>query len=926
MYIPTDDCKPSLTESTSSQTSEVQTSSQQVKSPTEVNIEKIATKSLPAIEEETKTISFSEKSTKFSKGRFLCSYNRGDLKTSILQTNDLQKRIYIKLNEKIGDKFINKTKKLWIKVCSQSESESLVKLTLSCENKTVDILNDKTLSKKSQDYQEVKIELDKNKMKLDGLNKLLTNIKKRTYADKIKELELLKELDKPIINIDNFLLSFEQFLEKYQEIDVEKLTTEDIEFLKKEHSELEKGYNDLKKILPGTIQRLNQNVKLTKGGLQKNIETVLKGINTALQGQEVKNLDDSINQFKVIKTSIKEASEAYPGKLNQVQQEVDEICPRYMKLFQEIEEGNLERYPDFIHEIKEILLNVSHDPVAYKDALQTLSDKVIPSIQSQVLGITNELRERLNRKKDVEIITIDDCIALKTYIEDYLKPLLALTEPMATEKAPVFEDQFKNLFNLLPNSGKEMTAQEIVSKINSFSSPEGSLRVYRNFINKNLAGIKKELNQETKIKKEIEDLTNLLKELKGKKADILESFFNELMEKEKNKISELLTGGVEQVQNFVDIFLGHYLVHSQERFPKLLESHRDFAVRVSDMFELVKDHLSEEQLGEIKLVLNDFLTHHITNQTGEIEESLGTSLHQNQKSSEKVTKPAKPLYRKVQGAHEFGDDFSIKCQHVCKQVEALLPWLFGKGFVASPQAAHLVPFPGIVSWDVSYLSTLFKTRLGLDLSQKEIENRLELFNKNVEPFLKTVQANEKVDQEMVKNLLQEKFDNKEINDNFYFIYTNLILLSHLSSLEMSETRHLPEFFNQTMDKFSESEIKYNSDGSRGYKVLLGEAFIDLLTYPKESLLNPQSALSKKHIEYLQATLDTVSERLKQLADEKLQNRALKPIELVECHALHSIYLGVKNLYTQIKLADSDEDFLNKERNIIKNTEAILSRD
>lgn len=253
-------------------------------------------------------------------------------------------------------------------------------------------------------------------------------------------------------------------------------------------------------------------------------------------------------------------------------------------------------------------------------------------------------------------------------------------------------------------------------------------------------------------------------------------------------------------------------------------------------------------------------------------------------------------------------------------------WLFGKGFVASPQAAHLVPFPGIVSWDVSYLSTLFKTRLGLDLSQKEVEDRLELFNKNVEPFLNTVQANEKVDQEMVKNLLQEKFDNKEINDNFYFIYTNLILLSHLSSLEMSETRHLPEFFNQTMDKFSESEIKYKSDGSRGYKVLLGEAFIDLLTYPKESLLNPQSALSKKHIEYLQATLDTVSERLKQLADEKLQNRALKPIELVECHALHSIYLGVKNLYTQIKLADSDEDFLDKERNIIKNTEAILSRD
>ncbi|WP_042280997.1 hypothetical protein, partial [Candidatus Protochlamydia sp. R18] len=711
MYIPTDDCKPSLTESTSSQTSEVQTSSQQVKSPTEENIEKIATKSLPATEEETKTISFSEKSTKFSKGRFLCSYNRGDLKTSILQTNELQKRIYIKLNEKIGNKFINKTKKLWIKVCSQSELESLVKLTLSCENKTVDILNDKTLSKISREYQEVQTELDEKKMELKDLNERLTNIKKRPYADKIKELELLEKLDSPIKTIDAFLLKFEQFLEKYQEIDVKKLTTEEIEFLKKEHSELEEGYNDLKKILPGTIQTLSKHVKSIKGGLPQKIETILNGINTALQGEEVENLDDSIKQFKTIKTSFEEALAVYSGKLNQVRQEVDETCPRYMKIFQEIKEGNLERYPDFIQEIKKILINDSRDPVAYKDALQTLAANVIPSIQSQVLGITNELRERLNRKKDVEIITIDDCLALKTYIEDYLKPLLALTEPMANGKAPVFEELFKNLFNLLPNSGKEMTAQEIVSKLNSFLFPEDFLRVYQNFINKNVAEIEKELNQETKIKKEIEDLTNLLKELKAKKADILESFFNKLMEKEKNNISELLTGGVEQVKKFVDIFLGHYLVHSQERFPKLLESHRDFAVRVSDMFELVKDHLSEEQLGEIKLVLNDFLTHHITNQTGEIEESLGTSLHQSQKSSEKVTKPAKPLYRKVQGAHEFGDEFSIKCQHVCKQVEALLPWLFGKGFVASPQAAHLVPFPGIVSWDVSYLSTLFKTRL-----------------------------------------------------------------------------------------------------------------------------------------------------------------------------------------------------------------------
>ncbi|CAF24191.1 hypothetical protein [Candidatus Protochlamydia amoebophila] len=693
MYIPTDDYKPSLTESTSSQPSEVHTSSQQVKSPTEETIGKIASKSLPATEEETKTISFSEKSTKFSKGRFLCSYNRRDLKTSILQTNDLQKKIYIKLNEKIEKKFITKTKKLWIQLCSQSKLESLVKLTLSCENKTVDILNDKTLSKISRDYQEVQTELDEKKMELKGLNERLTNIKKRPYAVKIKELGLLKELDSPIKTIDAFLLRFEQFLEKYQEIDVKKLTTEEIEFLKTEHSEFEKGYNNLKRIIPGTIQKLSKHVKSIKGALPKNIETILKGINTALQGKKVENLDDSIKQFKTIKTSFEEASAAYLGKLNQVQQEFDETCPPYMKIFQEIEEGNLERYPDFIQEIKEILINASRDPVAYKDALETLADKVIPSIQSQVLGIINELRERLNRKKDVEIITIDDCVALKTYIEEYLKPLLALTEPMANGTAPVFEEQFKNLFNLLPNSGKETTAQEIVSKLNSFSFSEGSLGVYRSFINKNVVEIEKELKQETKIKKEIEDLTNLLKELKGKKADILESFFNELMEKEKNNISELLTGGVEQVQKFVDIFLGHYLVHSQERFPKLLESHRDFAVRVFDMFELVKDHLSEEQLGEIKLVLNDFLTHHITNQTGEIEKSLGTSLHQSQKSSEKVTKPAKPLYRKVQGAHEFEDDFSIKCQHVCKQVEALLPLVIWERICCFASSRAFSPFP-----------------------------------------------------------------------------------------------------------------------------------------------------------------------------------------------------------------------------------------
>ncbi|KIC72019.1 hypothetical protein [Candidatus Protochlamydia amoebophila] len=926
---------PSSVASTPSPIEGIQESSKQIKKSTEKNIEEATSKLMQQpTEEGTKLTPLAKQATRFSKGRFLCSYSKKpDLRASSIEKSTLQSRIRIELNKKIEKKFNRKTVKSWINVYPQSASEMIVKLPHEGLSESISIRHNDILREQSQTYQEIKAQLDEKKLQLNILHQRLNNVNKKSYNDKLKELEGLKRLNLDIKAINNFLTIFEQFAEKCQKIDLEKLTSEEIDLLKKEHGKLKEAFNNFEKTVRGITQKVNK--CLPKGNkfqfkdkhLIKNTGVVLDSIDNILCGREANQLIEFINNFKKSKKSIEKDLAPYTDKLNQVKKEADEACPSYTKSFLEIKKGNPEQYIQFMDEIESTFRQHSDpvDPVVHIDIWQTLLE-VFNFIQThELFTLTEKIKEELSKKKDDANVTEQDYGPLDNYIESYLKPLLTLPTDLTISEAPAFEEKFKNLLALLPDSNNTMTVQQVKTKLTLFNQAKedlgNSFRVYRNLLNENIAQVKKALDQGTRIKKEIDELSQQLKELKEKKTVILDDFFSEIIKNEDEKISELLQKGIQQTQDFVDIFLGHYLVHSQERFPKLLENHQDFALRVFDMFKLLKDHLSEEQLDKIKLVLNEFLTYHITNQTGEIEESLETSLDQSKKSLEKVIKPAKPLYRKVQAAHESGDAFSIECQRVSKQVEVLLPWLFGKGFVASPQAAHLVPFPGVVSWDANYLSTFFSDKLGLELSQEKMD-RLDLFNRNVEPFLSTVQIDGKVPQELVKEKLQARFTViGEQYETFYSIFNALIFLSHLSSLEMSETRHLPEFFNQTMDKFSETAINNEKGGARGYKVLLGEALIDLIVSPDETLFNLKTGLSEKHIEYLQATINTVSDRLEQLAFKKTQSGKLAPLELVECHALQSIYLGIENLCENQNLPAF---ILENKLHIIKSIEIILS--
>ncbi|WP_042279138.1 hypothetical protein [Candidatus Protochlamydia sp. R18] len=926
---------PSSVASTPSPIEGIQESSKQIKKSTEKNIEEATSKLMQQpTEEGTKLTPLAKQTTRFSKGRFLCSYSKKpDLRASSIEKSTLQSRIRIELNKKIEKKFNRKTVKSWISVYPQSASEMIVKLPHEGLSESISIQHNDILREQSQTYQEIKAQLDEKKMQLNMLHQRLNNINKKSYNDKLKELESLKRLNLDTEAINNFLTIFEQFAEKCQKIDLEKLTSGEIDLLKKEHEKWKKDCKNFEKTHKGIIQKVNKclpkgkKFKFKDKDLIKTMGVVLDSIDHILCGREANKLNEFIDNFKESKKSIEQDLLPYTNQLNQVKKEVDETCPSYIKSFLEIKKGNPEQYIQFMDEIESTFRQHSDpaDPVVHIDIWQTLLE-VFNFIQThELFTLTEKIKEELSKKKDEANVTEQDYDPLDNYIESYLKPLLVLPADLTISEVPAFEEKFKTLLALLPDSNNTMTVQQVKTKLTLFNQAKedlgNSFRVYRNLLNENIAQAKKALDQGTRIKKEIDELSQQLKELKEKKTVILDDFFSEIIKNEDEKISELLQKGIQQTQDFVDIFLGHYLVHSQERFPKLLENHRDFALRVFDMFELLKYHLSEEQLDKIKLILNEFLTYHITNQTGEIEESLETSLDQSKKSLEKVIKPAKPLYRKVQAAHESGDAFSIECQRVSKQVEVLLPWLFGKGFVASPQAAHLVPFPGVVSWDANYLSTFFSDKLGLGLSQEKMD-RLDLFNRNVEPFLSTVQVDGKVPQELVKEKLQARFTViGEQYETFYSIFNALIFLSHLSSLEMSETRHLPEFFNQTMDKFSETAINNEKGGARGYKVLLGEALIDLIVSPDETLFNLKTGLSEKHVEYLKATINTVSDRLEQLAFKKTQSGKLAPLELVECHALQSIYLGIENLCENQNLPAF---ILENKLHIIKSIEVILS--
>ncbi|CAF23730.1 hypothetical protein [Candidatus Protochlamydia amoebophila] len=927
-----------LSSDTTSSTREVQTNTKEIQTVTEGITSEIFSEFTHSKDETQKSPCLTEQTVKsFVKGKFLCAYNKKpNLRASELEiSRSFQGEIRARLNDQIHQTFSKKIVKLWIKTCHENISQASVKLIRLCQTAPITINYNDTIKQQIQRYQDTQKEIEETKIELNVLNRKLTNIDKKSYSDNLKELEALEKIQKNIAKINDFLSKLEQLVEKYQKCNLETLDPSELNALKEELSYLKEfHFSQLKKEVSDTITEINnyhrlQNnrnkFQLTDNQLNIKTKRVLDNLEKIFSGETPKDVARQIEECNRCIIATKKDFSPYTEKLQQIKEETTIDCrPTYEKLLQKIrDENSNDLYPEFIAEIKKGLKSL--DPVIRKDAQQTLLSS-FDIFEKETLKLTRNIQNGLPKDEN-EIIPEKDYDVLQTHIK-YLKEILELTQLTSSDaKLPQFEGHFKGLFALIPD--KTITVKEANAKLNLFNQADESLarlvEPYKRVVKKAYSESKQELEKQKPIIQE--NIKILLQQLKEKKADkkqILNDFIEELNKIQSINFSDLIISDVEQIQDFVDIFLGHYLEHSEERFPKVLDSHRDFALRVSNMFEIVKENLSDQQLEELQSVLKDFLSQHITNQKTMLEEgSVETRTDHRERALEKTSESEKPLYRKVQAMHETEDEFSVECQMVGKKVESLLPWLFGKGCFVSPQAAHLAPFPGIVSWDLNYLTSLFNHKFGLKLPTIEKNDQAELFNEDVAGFIKTIQSEGKVDNGILeKELIQRYADSKEEKqDTLHFIFNALVFLSRISSLEMSETRHLPEFFNQEMDKVSETLIKGGEQKDRGYKLLLGEAFIDLLAFSKESLLDPQTALSEKHIEYLQATVNAVSERLEQLASKKQKTGKLTPLEFVECHALHSIYLGVKNLCDQKKLPT---DILQNEEQIIEKTKVILS--
>ncbi|MBS4162744.1 Uncharacterized protein PRO82_000021 [Candidatus Protochlamydia amoebophila] len=927
-----------LSSDTTSSTREVQTNTKEIPTVTEGVTSEIFSEFAYSKDETQKSPCLTEQSVKsFVKGKFLCAYNKKlNLRASELESSrSFQGEIRARLNDQIHQTFSKKIVKLWIKTCHENISQASVELIHLCQTAPITINYNDTIKQQIQSYQDTQKKIEETKTELNVLNRKLTNINKKSYNDNLKELEALEKIQKNIAKVNDFLSKLEQLVEKYQTCNLKTLDPSELNALKEELSHLKEfHFSQLKKEVSDTITEINNYHRLQNNknkfqlsDNQLNIKTkrVLDNLEKIFADETPKDVARQIEECNRCIIATKKDFSPYTEKLQQIKEETTVDCrPTYEKLLQKIrDENSSDLYPEFIAEIKKDL--ASQDPVIRKDAQQTLLSS-FDIFEKETLKLTRNIQKGLPKDEN-EIIPEKDYDALQTHIK-YLKEILELTQLTSSDaKLPQFKDHFKGLFALIPD--KTITVKEANAKLTLFNQADENLtrlvEPYRGIVKKAYFQSKQELEkQKPKIQENIKILLQQLKEKKADKKQIINNFIEEVNKIQSINFSDLIISDVEQIQDFVDIFLGHYLEHSEGRFPKVLDSHRDFALRVSNMFEIVKENLSNQQLEELQSILKDFLSQHVTNQKTKLEEgSVETLTDHREKALEKTSESEKPLYRKVQAMHETEDEFSVECQMVGKKVESLLPWLFGKGCFASPQAAHLAPFPGIVSWDLNYLTSLFNHKFGLTLPTLEKNDQAELFNEDVAGFVKTIQSEGKVDNGILeKELIQRYADSKEEEqDTLHFIFNALVFLSRISSLEMSETRHLPEFFNQEMDKVSETLIKGGEQKDRGYKLLLGEAFIDLLISPEDTLFNPQQAgLSEKHIEYLQATVNAVSERLEQLASKKQKTGKLAPLEFVECHALHSIYLGIEKICEERKLPAK---ILENKEHIFENTNIIL---
>ncbi len=142
---------------------------------------------------------------------------------------------------------------------------------------------------------------------------------------------------------------------------------------------------------------------------------------------------------------------------------------------------------------------------------------------------------------------------------------------------------------------------------------------------------------------------------------------------------------------------------------------------------------------------------------------------------------------------------------------------------------------------------------------------------------------------------------------------------------MSETEHFPNWFNQTMDRLSEEDITKSELTQTNYKVLLGNALIELISMDTLHPSKDKLVYTESQIDYLAKTLTLLEAKVKQLAEKKQE---LTVLELLECHALISIFGGIQalevsGLKEEMKLVDASLLKLEKKISSESKEEKIL---
>ncbi|BBI17413.1 hypothetical protein [Neochlamydia sp. S13] len=385
----------------------------------------------------------------------------------------------------------------------------------------------------------------------------------------------------------------------------------------------------------------------------------------------------------------------------------------------------------------------------------------------------------------------------------------------------------------------------------------------------------------------------LINKLKQQQRVIVKNFIDKLSQNADKQfaiekyISELT---VAHPQARIINMLLEYKKHSSQRFAVLIKSHREFTQLANyALSKLEKSNLSEEQVIDIKAKFKSFLILHI-------------GLHTSDPSDKKNSS----LYRAMQGSHS-SEKAKEDCKRAHQEMSQLLHYIFDKQVIqqhfAYPEETHVVPYPALFSWNLATFTNIFFNRENISTrsENREAANAQDIIQKlsnkklseDVGGFSRLIQE-DSLNLDVIQQEIDKRYQALEQNP-VCFILDALLFLSRIASLQVSETEDFPYFFNQTMDKYSETLIKPSNEFSekfpQDYKKLLGKGLVELLEDASD-LSAPSTTLNSTYHKYFQGTRAAIEERLISLAKK---GDHLTLIELMECHALISILTGVEEI-------------------------------